>query len=311
MLNNFTHSIMFHHFHNEHHPKGQGSISSELFEKILIWLKNNHNLLSADNYYKKAVANKLKKSDVCLSFDDALLCQYDIALPLLEKYNINAFFFIYSSPLLGNPDFLEIFRYFRCVYYKSINLFYKDFFFLVKNNSEKKYNIQKEKFLRLNYLNEFPFYSENDKWFRYLRDIFLGKKAYIKLMKTLMQEKKFNYKEIISRLWMSNKHLVNLKKKGHTIGLHSYSHPTTMKTLSISKQYNEYKKNKDHLEKVLDKNVIFTMSHPCGSYNNETLEILKNLNIKLGFRSNTSIKKINSHLEIPREDHANLVKAIT
>ena len=26
---------MFHHFHNDFHPKGQGSISSETFENIL------------------------------------------------------------------------------------------------------------------------------------------------------------------------------------------------------------------------------------------------------------------------------------
>ena len=29
------HGLMFHHFHNNYHPKGQGSISSETFENIL------------------------------------------------------------------------------------------------------------------------------------------------------------------------------------------------------------------------------------------------------------------------------------
>ncbi len=310
MFNNFSHAIMFHHFHDEFHPKGQGSISSSMFEKILTWLKKNYNLISADLYYKKVLENKLRKEDVCLSFDDALLCQYDIALPILEKNNLKAFFFIYSSPILGEPDFLEIFRYFRCIVYKSIDLFYMDFFNLVEANHKEKYVIKKKEFSSLDYLKEFPFYTKNDKWFRYLRDIFLGKIKYTKLMKSLMKKKKFNYKKITSKLWMADKHLINLNKRGHIIGLHSYSHPTTMRMLPVYKQYEEYLKNKEHLEKVLEKNSINSMSHPCGSYNKDTLEILKKLNINVGFRSNTSIQTIKSALEIPREDHANLIKVV-
>ncbi len=57
------------------------------------------------------------------------------------------------------------------------------------------------------------------------------------------------------------------------------------------------------------------MSHPCGSYNSNTLEILKKLGIELGFKqimsgkSEKGMKKINnSFLEIARQDHAEIVK---
>ena len=50
------------------------------------------------------------------------------------------------------------------------------------------------------------------------------------------------------------------------------------------------------------------MSHPCGDYNQDTLNILSNLNIEIGFRSNMSVKDIISPLEIPREDHSNVFK---
>jgi hypothetical protein len=63
------------------------------------------------------------------------------------------------------------------------------------------------------------------------------------------------------------------------------------------------------------KNEIKFMSHPCGSYNNDTLEILKELGIELGFKQIMSIepekgmKKINnSFLEIARQDHADIFK---
>ena len=57
------------------------------------------------------------------------------------------------------------------------------------------------------------------------------------------------------------------------------------------------------------------MAHPCGSYNNDTLKILNELGIELGFKqimtieSEKGMKKINnSHLEIAREDHTNIIK---
>ena len=59
------------------------------------------------------------------------------------------------------------------------------------------------------------------------------------------------------------------------------------------------------------------MSHPCGSYNKDTLNILKELGIELGFKQimeiepNKEMKKINnSHLEIARQDHAEIFMRI-
>ena len=52
------------------------------------------------------------------------------------------------------------------------------------------------------------------------------------------------------------------------------------------------------------------MSHPCGSYNNETLKILMDLGIDLGFKNIMEIEPEkkknqanNSNLEIPRINH--------
>ena len=50
------------------------------------------------------------------------------------------------------------------------------------------------------------------------------------------------------------------------------------------------------------------MSHPCGNYDSNTLKDSSRLGIKIGFRSNTSMQSIKSNLEIPREDHANILK---
>ena len=59
------------------------------------------------------------------------------------------------------------------------------------------------------------------------------------------------------------------------------------------------------------------MSHPCGSYNKDTLEILKELNIELGFKQimtlepEKGMKNVNnSNLEIARQNHSEIWKRI-
>ena len=55
-----------------------------------------------------------------MTFDDALRCQYDIAVPVIEDLNIKAFFFVYSSIFSEDPDLFEVYRYFRMNYFKNI-----------------------------------------------------------------------------------------------------------------------------------------------------------------------------------------------
>ena len=55
-----------------------------------------------------------------------------------------------------------------------------------------------------------------------------------------------------------------------------------------------------------------SMSHPLGSYNKNTLKILKQMKIVCGFRSTLlSDSKINnSNLEFAREDPCNIIKML-
>ena len=128
----FTHSIMFHHFHDEKHLPAQGSLSASQFDEMLDWLNSRYNLIGAREYLDKFENSRLTEKDVCLSFDDALLCQYDLAIPILEARGIDAFFFVYSSVFSGDPDNFEVFRYFRTNNFSDIDDFYTQFFKLVK-----------------------------------------------------------------------------------------------------------------------------------------------------------------------------------
>ena len=302
-----SHSVMFHHFHNAQYLPSQGSLSSSDFIKMIDWLNDRYSILNASDYKKKCENSTLNCTDICLSFDDALKCQFDIAYPILERLGIESYFFVYSSVFSNKPDFLEIYREFRTVCYENIDEFYIDFFGVVKSMNKDMYIAQNANYSSLNYLSAFPFYSENDKWFRYIRDNYLTKNQYEDIMSSLMIKKDFDVNLAKQKLWMSENDLITLDSSGHTIGLHSYSHPTKMSKLNKSEQKLQYQRNYKHLSELLGKS-INSMSHPCGDYNQETLNILKEIPIEIGFRSNMSIKEVRSSLEIPRDDHANVFK---
>ena len=104
----------FHHFHDEKHPLSQGSMSIEDMDRMINYLDRDR-ILNADEFTQRYKENKLTSKDLCITFDDALLCQKDVALPVLDHYGIKAFFFVYSSIFNGKIESLEICRHFRTV----------------------------------------------------------------------------------------------------------------------------------------------------------------------------------------------------
>ena len=306
---------MFHHFHDENlHKKGQGSINRDDFYKLIKFI-GRKNILDANEFFIRCKENKLTEKNLCFTFDDGNRSQYDVALPILEDFKIKSFFFVYSSLFGEKPDLLEIYRYFRINYFSSVDEFY-DLFFKESNRNLLKFFEDNEKTIR-NIKLKYPFYSINDIKFRLVRNVLLNRKNYQEIMFKMFKEKNFEPKDYYEILFMNNKHLVRMRKLGHLIGLHSHTHPTLLEKLSFEEQSIEYNKNITILSKILgcNKNEIKFMSHPCGSYNQDTLQILKNLGIELGFKpimtieSEKNMKKINnSLLEIARQDHAVIIK---
>ena len=301
---------MFHHFYDDRHPKGQGAISAEDFEKLLKWIKKEFKIINADEFSDKILQDRLKSQEVCITFDDALLCQFDVAAPILESFRIKAFFNVYSSALQGTPDQLETYRFFRTTEFSSINDFYDYFFNHIKEMDEQLFLQGLKQYEgNTNFLSEFKIYSEQDKLFRFFRDNILGSRQYSAIMSELMHKKNFDSLGVPAKVFMTKKHLMSLVKSGHVVGLHSHTHPTNMDKLSRLDQEDEYLKNKNYVSKELG--ILTTsMAHPCGKYSKDSIEILKELGIRIGFAASISEATIDRKFEIPREDHMNLMDFI-
>ena len=313
--NNFFHGIMFHHFHDDaKHTKSQGSISKDDFYRLIKFI-GRKNILDSDVFFEKLKENRLKTNEVCLTFDDAIKCQIDVALPILEDLKIKSFFFVYTSLFEGRADNLEVFRYFKTNYFKNVDEFYNNFY-EVLNKDLKNFFKLNEKEIKNKKL-KFPFYSIEDIKFRLVRDLFLKKKEYEKVMFTMMESKKLETQKLYSKLFFSKENLKELSRLGHLIGPHSHSHPHLLERLNHNEQKYEYEKSLSIISNVLNKskNEIKWMSHANGSYNNDTLNILKEIGIDLGFKQIMKIEPEkgmkginNSYLEIAREDHSNIIR---
>ena len=155
---------------------------------------------------------------------------------------------------------------------------------------------------------EYSFYSEEDRIFRYTRDKILGEKKYFEIMDSMIDKSNMiKNDELHKMLWMDKSLISELYNTGHIIGLHSHSHPTDMGNRSAKFQYENYKTNKEIIEEIINDDV-FCMSHPCNSYNNDTLNILNGFAIKIGFRDNLKLG-FESELEIPRIDHTEILRS--
>jgi len=300
--------IMFHHFHkNDKEKYVKNSITSKEFERILKFI-GIQNILSAETWAYKAINNNLKKNEVCITFDDALKSQYEIALPILRKYKIKCFWFIFSSIFFGKKDPNEIHKFFYTKYFKNFKLFFENFKKVIKTlkRGDLILKIIEQKKAK-NYMSKLKIYSKEERIYKFLRDEILTKKEITKIYDKLFKKFQFDEQKITKRLWISKKDLKKIIKEKHVIGLHSYSHPSNIASKSYKNQLREYTKNFFDLKKIYKKEII-SASYPFGSYNSNSIKVLKKLNIKLCF---SSLSNINfNHMAIPRIDHAKILKKI-
>jgi peptidoglycan/xylan/chitin deacetylase (PgdA/CDA1 family) len=299
------HGIMLHYFHDGRHPAGQGSLSADQLAELLRFL-GPERMLPARRWLARASAGTLERDEICLTFDDNLRCQYDVARPVLRDLGLTAFWFVPTAALRGEFARQDLYRHFRVKHFEEINDFYEAFF---RALATSRYAGAAEQALRRfdasTYLAEFPFYSEADRRFRYVRDDVLGPERYNAIMDALIGSMGISLPDLADGLWMEPEHLRRLHAEGHVLGLHTHTHPTRIADLEPQGQLREYRDNYTALMALLGEPPT-TVAHPCNSYNRATLEILRRLGIRVGFRSNMAWAE-HSRLEYARRDPANIL----
>lgn len=242
------HGILCHYFHGGRYAPTQGSLSADDFERGLDAYGDR--IIGANLWTHPSVSSAFT-DEVCVTFDDGLREQIEIALPVLERRHIKAAFNVYTQTAIGVPHSLETFRWVRNQF-ATMDAFYK-----------AVDAVHGPRWWPPDYLKDRAYLSDRDRAFRYLRDKILTAESYERLMERVMRTHGLTSPITLDH-WLSASDLRALRKAGHVVGAHSHSHPTTMAPLSREQQAVEYATSRWILERLLGEPVT-TMSSPCGS----------------------------------------------
>jgi len=295
---------MFHHFCGGRHPAGQGALTAEQFDLLLD--RCGPTLVSAEEWLERFRDDRLN-GRMCVTLDDNLRCQFDIALPVLDARGLTALWFVYSSPLAGTLERLEVYRFYRSVAYDDVEQFYATF---DEQLFKSRFGAQAQEALAdfdpSQYLTKFAFYTDGDRTFRFLRDRVLGRAPYNELMDQMVHDWMSERDEdLLELLWMDGGTWADLTRSGHVVGLHSHTHPTDIASMSVDEQRQEYVLNRDAIAAATGK-LPTMVAHPVGSYSSETLEILRDLGVTLGFATAGPVR-FDPAMEVLRHDSADLM----
>lgn len=297
--------LMFHHFHGHGHRPAEGALSAEDFEAVLDHFPG---ILPAREWAARARAGRLEADDVCLTFDDTLRSQADIALPIMRRRGLTGFWFVYSSVCEGTPERLEIYRYLRTHVFEDFPTFFAAFMAAVYASPRgAQAERQLRTFVPSAYLAQFRFYTDEERTYRFVRDVVLGPEDYALVMDGMVAEAGLGPASLLPRLWLGDDDLLDLDASGHVVGLHSHTHPTQLARLPVERQREEYARNQAHLTRLLGRPAD-TVAHPCNSYGPETLDILAGMGVTLGFCATPAGS--GAPLEWPREDAGHLMIAL-
>jgi peptidoglycan/xylan/chitin deacetylase (PgdA/CDA1 family) len=236
------------------------------FEKHLIYFKKNYNVISVSETFFNLKNNiKPSKKTLSISFDDGYKNNLDIALPLLEKYQIPATFFISSICTEDMP--------LRCLWtdlIAGLNYFHKHKLIRIgeyefNNLVDIKKDLSLANFLK----SRNP--AERDK----ILDDLVEKYDLISKIQSLNRE-----------IWclLNKEELINLSQsKFVNIGSHGHSH-YNLGEIQKEDARKELIISKEKLEKAISKEVNM-IAYPDGSYN----EAIKKIAEEAGYSGQLAV----------------------
>ncbi len=293
---------------NSRYPRIRG-LEVKDFEEQLVYLKRYYHPITAEDLFQ-AVSNneRLPPNAVLLTFDDAYSDHFSNVFPLLVKHGFSGCFFPAADSIM-NRRLLDVNKIqFTLAVEKNIHLLVKAIFEMIQKN-RKLHNLESDEY----YWNEFATPNRWDK-----EDVMFVKKI---LQKGLNEDLRKNiidrlFSHFVSEdetafsdeLYMSMDQLKCLKENGMYIGSHGNKH-NWLASLSAKEQEQEIDSSLDFLENLGIDRLRWMMCFPYGSYNQDTLRLLKEKNCIVGLTTRVGLTSLaDNPLEMPRLDTNDLPK---
>ena len=289
--------LMYHKIGNPSSDPWNLAVSQENFEAHLKVLRKSFNVVSTDELIGQLQNNKIRNKSVVVTFDDGLLNNYELARPLLEKYQIPATFFI-SDSNIGKS------KLFWWDELEEIILNTKklpgEFYF--NNKDMQIFSLEDENILtpelqlkNKNYIAYEP-NSKRAELYYHLWEICSPLQARDQ-QKMISNIKQWAGIEIAKDMdvCMTWEQVKNLSQSSlFTIGGHTHSHPS-LYDHNYEYQKQEILSNKELLENLLGFN-IDSFAYPSGRYNDTTLKVIEESGYKSAFTTRAGIVNKNSDI---------------
>jgi peptidoglycan/xylan/chitin deacetylase (PgdA/CDA1 family) len=272
------------------------------FEKQISYFRDKFNILNQDSFLEIINKNKVpKKKSILLTFDDGYIDHYKYVFPTLNKNNISGIFYPPVQAIKNNKvldvnkvHFLLEKEEDRDKILEKIDLSLKKFtgksvsdINLRKVNLKSRFDDKKTKLIKQLFQNFLP--------------INVKEKILNKIFSEIVTS---DEKTFAKKLYLNKGQIIEMNGNKMFFGLHGYNH-VRLEHLSIKKQSYEIENSIRYFEKIgiSKKNISFC--YPYGSYNKDTLSLLKKNKMQFSFTTKLgTINKsnISNNLEVPRYD---------
>jgi peptidoglycan/xylan/chitin deacetylase (PgdA/CDA1 family) len=294
--------VMYHYVRpvkNSKHPKLKALELTE-FRNQIKWFKKNYDIINFDDLTE--ILNKKKifgKKKLILTFDDGYKDHYKYVLPELKKNKITGFFYP-PSKVVENKIVLDVNKiHFILEKEEERKKILDDINFLLKKYKQK--NIF-DMNININLLKS-RYDDLETSLVKKLLQFLLPEKVRHKILNDLVEKYlNLSVRDFSKKLYINSKELVEMYKEGMHIGSHGEFH-VRWGILSKKKQLQEIN-NSIKFFKKLDFDIKkLSVCYPYGSYNKDTLKIIKQAGFNFGLTTDVGIisnKNLKNKFVFPR-----------
>ena len=310
-MNNLT-IVMYHYIRdleNSRYPNIKG-LDQSLFKEQINYLQKNYYIITMEEVlFSIENQSKIPDKSVLLTFDDAYSDHYTNVFPVLNKYKLQGSFYA-PVKAITDHEVLDVNKiHFILASVDNEAILVEDLKNLI-NVYKKQYKLEDFNY----YYKRLAYSDRHDN-----KDIiFIKRLLQVELVESLRKKivdtlfKKYigiNENAFSRELYMSEDQLKHMFESGHHIGNHGYNH-YWWNSLSKEDMRDELEMSTNFLKKIgVDIN-NWTACYPYGSFDDQSIHMLKKMGYKLALTTEVGIASTNyeTRFLMPRLDTNDLPK---
>lgn len=292
--------IMYHYVHPKQHNwlKGLKALDLDYFKKQLDFLESNYNIISPDEFIDGIENTKIEnsKESILLTFDDGYKDHLSYVLPEFEKRHLSGIFFVPNYYEEQKPIDVNIIHLLL-----TKEEYINSYLFFIQQYLEKRSETIND--YKKGVIFESRYDTKEVELFKNLLQWSLPVEYRKEILESLLNYYfEYSYEYYFEKFYCTKNELNQIIGAGNLIGGHTVKHGWLGK-YTYDQQENEIFGSTLFLNTLASQKHL-TFSYPYGSYNLDSISLLKKYGYKAAFTTRASVwdKTEHTRFEIPRFD---------